>query len=371
MTTRRFALLGPFLPYRGGIAHFSEHLCRALRKRGHEVLPVTFLRQYPTLIFPGKTQLEPASSGTGVGAVRWLDTVNPVTWERVARRIGGYDVVVVQHWNPVLAPVFTFVTRRARARAIVVTHNVGAHEPKPWDAFLVRMLLRGADGCLALSKTVEKGIKALGVGVPVRMAPHPVYTLFGDGPARVDARKALMLDPEAPVLLFFGFIRRYKGLETLLRSMPQIIASMPAVRLVVAGEFLDDAAPYYTLIKELGIGPQVHMEARYIATDEVPKYFCAADVLVQPYESATQSGVAQIAFQYGVPVITTDVGGLPEAVPDRVAGMVVPAQDPKALAEAVGAFFSEGLAESLSGGARHQARTRSWDHLCRELETMT
>ena len=370
MASRRFALVGPFLPYRGGIAHFSEHLCRALRDRGHEVLAVSFRRQYPSFVFPGRTQLEPASGGTGVGAYRWLDTMNPLTWERVARRVHGCDMVVVHHWNPVLAPVFAYVIRRARPRAVVITHNVAGHEPRPWDRFLVRMLLRGAAGCLALSKTVQRRVEALRVRVPVRVVPHPVYSLFGEGPEPVQARSALGLASDAPVLLFFGFIRRYKGLETLLRSMPMVAEKVPGIRLIVAGEFLEDAAPYRALIRELHLGEYVRLDAHYIASDEVATYFRAADVLVQPYESATQSGVAQIAFQYGIPVITTDVGGLAEAVPESGAGMVVPPRNPEALAEAVGVFFNKGLAQEQSAGARRLAQTRSWDQLCGVLESL-
>ena len=366
----RLALVGPFLPYRGGIAHFSEHFCHALRERGHKVLPVTFLRQYPSVFYPGKSQLEPTSSGPGAGARRWLDTLNPVSWERVARRISGYDLVVVQHWTPILSPVFAYVLGRAASRTAVVMHNVGAHEPKPWDSFFVRMMLRNADGCLALSQTVAQRVEALGIEKPLGVAQHPVYSSFGPGPARAEARQVLRLAPDAPVLLFFGFVRKYKGLETLLRSMPRIIEALPHVKLIVAGEFLDGAAPYRALIKELQIESNVLLEARYIASGEVPMYFRAADVLVQPYESATQSGVAQIAFHYGVPVITTDVGGLSEAVKDRESGLVVPPRDAELLAQAVQTFYREDLGEELARGARRQAHTRSWAHLCEVLESL-
>ncbi len=370
MESRRFALVGPFYPYRGGIAHFSESLCSRLRRRGHQVLPVTFKRQYPGWLFPGQSQLEPAPVLESGNALRLLDTLNPVTWDRVARRIAGCDGVVFQHWLPLMAPPLAYVARRSACRTVVVAHNVFGHERRPGDRLLVRMLLGAADGLLAMSESVKSEIAALGVQAPVEVAPHPVYESFGSAPTRSEARRALALDDDRPVLLFFGFVRKYKGLGTLLRSLPAAVAAVPGLRLLVAGEFYDDEAPYYALMDSLGVRNCVDVDARYIPSELVGTYFRAADVVVQPYQSATQSGVAQIAYHFGTPIITTDVGGLAETVPDGKAGLVVPPENPDALAAAIVRYFVEDLGPVLAEGARNERHRNSWDYLCEVLEAL-
>ena len=370
MECRHLALVGPFHPYRGGIAHFSESLCAGLRRRGHRVLPVTFKRQYPRWLFPGKTQLEPKAVAESENALRLLDTLNPVSWERVARRIAGADGVILQHWLPLMAPPLAYVARRSGCRSIVVAHNVFGHERRPGDRFLVRMLLGAAGGILALSESVKTDIAALGVRVPVSVAPHPVYESFGSALTRSAARRALGLDEEAPVLLFFGFVRKYKGLETLIRSLPSVVAALPKLRLLVAGEFYEDREPYDAMLDSLGVRENVHIDGRYIPSSLVGTYFRAADVVVQPYQSATQSGVAQIAYHFETPVITTNVGGLAEMVPDGKAGLVVPPGDPGALAAAIVRFFEEDLGPVLAEGVRLERRRSSWDKLCAVLESL-
>jgi D-inositol-3-phosphate glycosyltransferase len=372
---KHVALVGPLYPYRGGIVHFLETMYHGLRARGHAVSAVTFKRQYPELLFPGKTQYEAKPPAHPIPAPRLLDTVNPLTWRATARHLARQrpDAVVFKYWMPFFAPAFGTVARHLRRRGIriyAVVDNAIPHERRPGDLALSRSFLRSVDGCIVMSESVERDLERLGVAAPVRRIAHPIYDLFGAGMPRAEARALLGLPAGAPVLLFFGFIRRYKGLHALLDAMPRIVRALPDVRLVVAGEFYEDAAPYRAKIDAHGLQEHVRLCSDYIPNEEVPRYFSAADVVVQPYVSATQSGVAQIAYQFDRPLVVTDVGGLAEVVPHERAGLVVPPEDPEALAVAVIRFFEEGLAERLTAGVREEKTKYSWDRLYEALEDL-
>ena len=370
----RVALVGPFWPYRGGIAHFSRALAEGLAARGYDVRRYTFSRQYPERLFPGKTQFDagPPPAPEQPPAPRLLDTLDPRTWLRTARRIAddGAEVAVLAYWMPFFAPALGTLARRLRRRGVrvlAVVHNALPHERRPGDRLLTRYALGACDGLVALSEGVRRDVAALVPGVPLRQVVHPVYDLFGAPLPKAEARAALGLPADAPVL-FFGFVRRYKGLHVLLDAMPRILARLPDARLVVAGEFYADEAALRAQAAPLG--PAVRFDADYVPDEAVARYFCAADVVVQPYVSATQSGVAQIAFHFGRPVVTTDVGGLAEVVPDGEAGLVVPPEDPGALAEAVVRFFAEGLAARLEAGVRRERERYGWDRLVEALEDL-
>ncbi|MFQ5568215.1 MAG: glycosyltransferase [Rhodothermales bacterium] len=362
-------------PYRGGIAHFFETMYRGMQQRGHEVHAVTFTRQYPELLFPGKTQYETGTVDHPVPAVRLIDTINPLSWRRTARFIEDVhpDAVVFKYWMPFFAPSFGTIARRVRRKdinVVVVVDNAIPHERRPGDLALGRYFLKTAAGFIVMSDAVREDVRFLGMEAPVRQIVHPVYDLFGEALPRDQARWQLGLPPDAPVLLFFGFVRRYKGLHVLLESMPRVVEALPQVRLVVAGEFYDDEAPYRAFIEQHGLQESVQIHADYIPNSDVPHFFSAADVVVQPYVSATQSGVAQIAFHFDTPSIITDVGGLAEVVPHERAGLVVPPEDPDALAGAILRFFEENLSERLVEGVRHEKKKYSWDRLYEALEEL-
>ncbi|PSQ98230.1 MAG: glycosyl transferase [Bacteroidetes bacterium QS_9_68_14] len=365
--SRKLALIGPYPPYRGGIAHFGETLRGGLEARGHAVTPVTFLRQYPSLLFPGETQLAPGAgeSGHAGRAERLLDSCGPLSWRRTARRVAesGASAALFQYWMPFFAPAYGTVARLLRRRGVpsmAVVHNATPHERFPFGDALARFFLKACTGHLVLSEAVESDLRRLGVWAPVRQVAHPVYDRFGEAPVRAEARRALGLPAEAPVLLFFGFVRAYKGLDTLLEAMPRVLSALPEAHLVVAGAFYDDDAPYRAQVRRHGLEERVHLRDQYVPDGDVPGYFAAADAVVQPYRSATQSGVAQIAFHFDRPVITTDVGGLAEHVPHEQAGLVVPPEDPAALAEAVARFFTDdGLATRLARGVRRLKEARA------------
>ena len=368
----RLVLIGPSWPYRGGIAHFQTALHRALIARDHDVRAVTFRRQYPDLLFPGKTQLDEGPAPTDVPrADRSLDSIHPLSWHRVIQSIanGRADAAVLAYWMPFLGPMTGTIARGLRrrgVRTVGLVHNAIPHERRPGDRTLSRYALSACDGLVALSDRVRADLSALGLQTPMRVTEHPVYD-FGQAVDRAEARAALDVPEDAPVFLFFGFVRRYKGLHVLLDAWRDVANRLPNARLVVAGEFYADEGQLRAQARDL---PSVRFDADYIPDARVPLYFGAADAVVQPYVSATQSGVASIAFHFGRPVITTSVGGLAEAVPDGTAGLVVPPDDPDALADAIVRFTVNGLGDRLSEGARAQRDRASWDTLAQAVEDM-
>jgi glycosyltransferase involved in cell wall biosynthesis len=358
------ALVGPAYPYRGGIAHFIEKMNQGLTDRGLRSRIYTFTRQYPRLLFPGKTQLT-TSTLTGEPPIRSLDTLNPLSWFGTARAISERSprTVIFKYWMPFFAPAFGTIARTVRrrhARVIVVVDNALPHERRPGDVALTKYFLSGVDGCVVMSGQVKDDLDRLGFDGPVRLVQHPTYNNFGPGMPKDTARERLGLPPDAHVLLFFGFVRKYKGLQTLLSAMPDMVAADSSIRLVVAGEFYDDEEEYRRTIAAHDLTGKVNLHSEYIPDEEVACFFSAADVVVQPYLSATQSGVAQIAFNFNCPVITTDVGGLAETVSHGRTGLVVEPDSPDALAHAVRTFFERHLRDSMAAAIAQDMVRFGW-----------
>ena len=362
-------------PYRGGISHFLETMYGGLAARGHAVSAWTFTRQYPAFLFPGKTQLDYGVRGRRPVARRVVDSVNPLSWLKAARLIAQWDAdaVIFKYWLPFLAPALGTVARRlARCgvRVLVVVDNALPHERHLGDVALGRYFLAAADGCIVMSESVRADLKVLGLETPVCFVPHPVYDLFGDAQDSRVARASLGLPQGVPVLLFFGFVRRYKGLHVLLEAMPRIIEALPDVRLLVAGECYGDEQPYRDQIRRHGLEDHVRFDGAYVPDADVPAYFSASDVVVQPYVTATQSGVAQVAYNFDTPLITTDVGGLAEIVRHEVDGLVVPPEAPVLLADAVIRYFRENMRNRLREGVRSRKQEFGWQALFDAVESL-
>ncbi|MBN1135263.1 MAG: glycosyltransferase [Anaerolineae bacterium] len=308
----RFCIIGPVYPYRGGIAHFTTLLSKALCQRGHQALVVSFKRQYPRWLFPGETDKDPSRSPLKVDDARyWLDSVNPLTWLATFARIRRYrpEAIVMQWWTTFWAPAWIVLGALnrllLRAELVYFCHNVLPHEARWWDGWLAKATLGWASTFLVQSHEEEGRMQTLLPGAAIRVVPLPAFDQFGDRRIpKEEARRQLALPTNALVLLFFGMVRGYKGLRELLEAMPRIrqAASRPAV-LLVAGEFWEDRQPYLDLIEQLGIGDAVRIDGRYIPDEEVPVYFCAADALAAPYKKVTGSAVTRIASSFGLPVI--------------------------------------------------------------------
>ncbi len=362
----RIALVGPLAPWRGGLAQYLALLGEELARRA-EVRAVTFTRQYPRLLFPGGSQLDPAAARPGFPVEALLDSVGPWSWRRTAAHLERFapGAVVLKWWMPFFGPAFASSVgplRRAGTRVVLVCDNLVPHEHRPFDRELTRWMLRNSDGYLVMSESVERDLAALKPGAAYRRVAHPLYAQFDRGRfTRGTARERLGLAPDAEVAVFFGYVRRYKGLDTLLEAWPAVRARRP-VTLLAAGDFYEDPAPYRALAAAAG-GDAVRLMEGYLPDADVEALFKAADVVVLPYRSATQSGVTHVAYALGVPVIITDVGGLAETVRDGVTGLVVPPGDPAALAAAVTRFFAEGLGPRLRQGVRALQAEHSWSVL--------
>jgi len=362
----RIALLGPLAPWRGGLAQYLGLLGEALTPHA-EVRGLTFTLQYPGFLFPGRSQLDTQAPRPSFPVEATLNSIAPWTWKSTAAQLERFapGLVILKWWIPFFAPAFASAVgplRRRGTRAVLVCDNLVPHERRPLDGALTHWMLRNSDGYLVMSDEVERDLDRLKPGAPRRRVAHPLYAQFDRGRySRESARAALGLAGD--VVLFFGYVRAYKGLDTLLAAWPAVLARRSAT-LVVAGEFYEDEAPYRRLSE--AAGDSVRMLSRYIPDGEVEALFKAADVVVLPYRSATQSGVTHVAYALGVPVITTDVGGLAETVVPGETGLVVPPENPPALAEAIVKYFEEGLAPRLRAGVERVRGAHSWEALARE-----
>ena len=347
-TEARVAIIGPAYPLRGGNALFVAHLFENL-SQDHDAYVVSFKRLYPSLLFPGKTQMNVSRDPVKSTPSRQIiDSANPLTWLEAVRWISRPkrrpDLVVFVWWNPFFGLCYGLMARLLRRRigagVVFVCENVVSHENRFVDKFLTSYALRAADYFLVLSGVVARRIQALFPGKPLRQAALPIYDCYRPPEVERDEVRG-NLDLAKPTVLFFGYVREYKGLAHLLRAMPSVLEKMD-VQLLIVGEFYDDRAKYDALIDELGIAKSVRIVAEHVPDEKVGEYFAASDVAVLPYVSATQSGITQIAFAFGLPVISTDVGGLPEVVHDGETGYIVKPGDAGALSDAIVRYFSSG-----------------------------
>ena len=363
----RIALLGPLAPWRGGLAQYLALLGEALMRHA-EVRAATFTRQYPGFLFPGRSQFDPQAERPRFPVEPLLDSIGPASWRRSAAALERFapGAVILKWWMPFFAPAFASAVgplRRKGTRVVLVCDNLVPHEHRVFDPLLTRWMLRNSDGYLVMSESVERDLDRLKPGAPRRRVPHPFYAQFDRGRyTRASARETLGLAPDAEVAVFFGYVRHYKGLDTLLEAWAAVRRERPAT-LVVAGDFYEDAAPYRRLAAVAGGEDAVRLMEGYLPDEEVEALFKAADVAVLPYRSATQSGVTHVAYALGVPVITTDVGGLAETVKPGETGLVVPPEDPMALARAIVRFFAEGMGPALRQGVVALRHEHSWEAL--------
>lgn len=371
MKPKRIVILGTAWPYRGGLSAFNERLARQLQAEGHEVEIVTFTLQYPKLLFPGKTQYSSEPAPEGLRISRRLNAINPVSWWRTGRYIRRQspDVVICKFWLPFMAPALGTALRVARgARRVSVLDNLVPHEHRPGDRMLTRYFVNSVDGMVAMSRSVLADADLFDPGrrKPRTFCPHPLYDHYGAILPRAEALRQLGLDPAQRHFLFFGFIRDYKGLDLLLEAMadPRLAAS--GAKLIVAGEFYGDPKPYMEQIERLGIKDRLVLCTDFIPDHEVNRYFCAADLVVQPYKSATQSGVTQIAFHFERPMLVTNVGGLPEIVPDGKVGFVVE-PDARRIADALVRYLEGDWQQRLAEGVRAEKQKYAWENMTRAI----
>ncbi len=372
----RVTLVGPVYPYRGGIAHYTTMLYRALRERGHDVLMVSFKRQYPRWLYPGRSDKDPSKKPLVVDDAKyWIDSLNPFTWLSTFWRIRRYrpDVLVLQWWTTFWVPVwfaFGILNHLFLHKPLVyICHNVLPHETRRWDPWLARVVLRWGARFIVQSEEEQERLTALMPGVQVAVIPHPVYDMFADQRIpRDEARRRLGLPLDVPILLFFGIIREYKGLKDVLAAMPEIRAQLGEMVLLVVGEFWEDKQPYLEMIARLGIADSVIIEDRYIPNEEVGLYFSAADALVAPHRRVTGSGVVEMARGFGVPVVIGWGGNL-EATGKKV-GLLTHQGTLHAITDAIVCHFVQGLRSGTSQVSGQRGNLSSWTRLTELFEVI-
>lgn len=361
----RIAFLGPSHPWRGGIAQFAQNLAAKLAENGQDVIMFTFIHQYPELFFPGSEQTESSAPKTVLPTQKILTPYNPLTWLSALHDIRAWnpDVLIVSYWIPFMAPAFGFMLRHLKqTRKIYLIHNVDAHEKWLLSSALTRFAMRSADAFITLSKVSTQAlvnlVKNLGRNRILELF-HPVYEYL-----HLNDRQEVEIKNK---LLFFGFVKYYKGLDILLQALAIAIKTNPALKLVIAGDIYGDRKIYLDLIDTLQLKDNVELHFRYIADEEIEGFFTESDVCVLPYRSATQSGVAQLSFAFEVPVIATRVGGIEEVVRDGENGLLVEAENPAALAEKILAFYHQNQMSVFVKNIRTANQENSWDAFTEKL----
>lgn len=359
----KITIVSTAYPLRGGIAHFVGLLYKELAKK-NETKVVTFKRQYPKIFFPGKSQHEAGDELEKLPSRISVDSVNPFNWlnEGVRLKNEAPDLIIFKYWMPFFAPCFFTISAIARmngkTKIMVICDNVLPHERKPGDKLLTKMFFSAVDHFILLSKKVLEDLLSIKPAASFKVLPHPIYSNFGNPVDKAEARKKLKLTDER-LILFFGFIRDYKGLDLLLESMGRLKHNN--IKLMVAGEFYTDKEKYLTLIDDLKIKDYVHLFTDFIPTSEVKYYFSACDAVILPYKSATQSGIVQIAMNFRKPVIATDVGGLKEVVLNKKTGFIVDEIDSGKIAEAINRFYEENLEDTFVKNIEHEVDKYSWE----------
>ena len=342
----KILILSPAHPLRGGIASFSERLAMELQAEGDEVVIYSFSLQYPGFLFPGTTQYSSDPTPAIIQIETVVNSVNTFNWLKIGQRIKKLrpDVVIVRYWLPFMGPSLGTILRLAKSnghtRVIAITDNVIPHEKRPGDRLFTSYFLKAVDGCVVMSGAVKDDIRTFTKTKPVAFLPHPIYDNYGTAVDRNTALEALNLSPSHQYILFFGFIRKYKGLDLLLEALALPAVKELGIKLIVAGEYYDQASVYEEIIAKNQLEEDVILRTQFIGNEAVKYYFAAASLVVQPYRSATQSGISQIAYHFEKPMIVTRVGGLPEIVKDGKEGYIVEVS-PEAIADALVDFFTQ------------------------------
>lgn len=375
----KIVIIGPAHPYRGGIAAFNERLAHEFIREGHEVRIETFTLQYPGFLFPGKTQFSDDPQPEGLAIKRTINSINPLNWISVGSRIRKErpDLVISRFWIPFIGPstgtINRMLGRNGKTTVIGLTDNIIPHEKKPGDRPLTSWFINSCDGIIAMSESVLSDLDTFDKQKPRRLGPHPIYDHYGDITSREEALKVLGLDPNFNYLLFFGLIRDYKGLDLVIEALSDKRLQNKRIRLIVAGEFYSNEKSYRELVQTLQLEDDIIFIDRYIPNNEVANYFNASDMVVQPYKSATQSGVTQVAYHFCKPMLVTNVGGLPEIVAHHKAGYVCE-PEPISISEAILDFYNEKRKSNIEEFVKKEKDRFAWHHFTKlfyELKTET
>jgi glycosyltransferase involved in cell wall biosynthesis len=376
---QKIIIIGPAHPLRGGLATFDQRLAKEFKSNGDDCSIYSFSLQYPSFLFPGKTQYsnEPAPKDLKILSV--INSINPLNWIKIGNRIRKErpDIIVVRYWLPSMGPALGTILKKVRknkhTKVVCIADNIIPHEHRPGDNAFTKYFLRRCDAFITMSEKVMNDLrKFVPTEKPAKLVQHPLYDNFGEIIPKTEAREKLKLKPDELIILFFGFIRRYKGLDILLDAMKILKESsklqISNLKLLVAGEFYEDEKPYVEQINRLGINDDVILRTDFIPDSEVKYYLCAADAVIQPYRNATQSGVTPLAYYFEKPMIVTNVGGLPSLVPNEKTGLVT---EPTAqsIANAILRFYQLGEDYFLPH-LRSEKQKYSWSNLVKAIKEL-
>jgi glycosyltransferase involved in cell wall biosynthesis len=365
---RTIKIIGPAYPYRGGIATTSERLAREFVSQNIDAEIETFTLQYPSILFPGKTQYNNKPAPVGIKISRTINSVNPFNWLKVGRRIKqeNPDMVIIRYWLPFLAPclgtIAGMIRKNKHTRIICLADNIIPHEHRPGDRLLTNYFVQRIDGLIAMSKSVLQESKTFRQDLSLGFCPHPIFDNYGEKLPVDCARQKLGLDLNFSYLLFFGFIRDYKGLDLLIQAFADERLRKYRVKLLVAGEYYSSPEPYLNLIEQAKLSDHIILRTDFIPDDEVNLYFSASAMVVQPYKTATQSGVTQIGYHFEKPMLVTNVGGLSEIIPHGRVGYVVE-PDVKSIADALVDFFENRRGETFERNIVEEKKKFSWANM--------
>lgn len=361
-------IIGPAYPYRGGIATTNERLAQEFNTMGFHATIETFTVQYPSFLFPGKTQFNLKPAPENLKIQRSINSVNPLNWLTVGRRLKKEkpDLVIIRYWLPFMAPslgtIAGIIRKNGHTKVICLADNVIPHEHRPGDSMLTNYFVQRIDGLVAMSKSVLADAQSFKKDLEVGFCPHPIFDNYGERIPMNVAKQKLKLDENTRYLLFFGFIRDYKGLDLLLNAFADERLRQFPVKLLVAGEYYSSPEPYLELIKKNRLEQLVELRTDFIADEEVNLYFSAADMVVQPYKSATQSGVTQIGYHFNKPMLVTNVGGLSEIIPDGKIGYVTD-PDSQKIADALIDFYSRDRIAEFEANIVEEKKKFSWSNM--------
>ncbi|HEU0064130.1 MAG TPA: glycosyltransferase [Flavisolibacter sp.] len=364
---KQVLIIGPAYPLRGGLATFDQRLCEQFIQEGFQCSIISFSLQYPSVLFPGKTQLSTEGQPPGITIYSLINSINPFNWLMVGRKLRKWkpDLIVVRYWIPFMGPALGTLLRQVKknkhTKVVCIADNIVPHEKRLGDKAFTRYFLKACDAFITMSEQVLNQLKQLEIKKPVQLVQHPLYDNFGTAVSKYNARKKLELNIDDKIVLFFGFIRHYKGLDLLIKAMAGEKIQSRNIKLLIAGEFYEDEKSYLQLIENLKLSGRILLHTHFIPDSEVKYYLCAADCVVQPYRNATQSGVTPLSYHFEKPMIVTNVGSLPDLVPDGRAGLVC-LPEPESIAAAILQFYELGE-EYFIPHLRLEKQKYSWDKL--------
>ncbi len=372
---RKIVIIGSAYPLRGGLSAYNERIARAYQQQGDDVTIYTFSLQYPGILFPGKTQYSSDPAPGDLNIKVKVNSINPLNWIKIGRKIKKLkpDLIIVKFWIPFMAPCLGTIARIIRknkhTKVISIIDNIIPHEKRFGDFSLAKYWVKSVDGFITMSRSVLDDLNKFDKQKPKLYCPHPLYDNFGKILKKEYARKILNFEESGKYILFFGFIRDYKGLDLLLEAMADPRIKNAKIKLIVAGEYYTDSKPYDDIITKHQLQDSVILATDFIPDQKVAKYFCASDIVVQPYKDATQSGVTQIAYHFNKPMITTDVGGLAEIVPDGKVGYVIQ-PNIGLLADAINQFYEEKKETEFVDNVIIEKQKYSWDRMIETIDEL-